>query len=186
MVVARQEAPAKRRPLRRQIDPGILLVPSEVVAREVLERLSNPQLWQFLQAAKEQSEAWAAHVLHDLVAVVGEPSPTVWEVRIDRSEAPALCRVLASQSVTLGQLLASPWVRLERLGLMALMAQCAGERTLVPGDDLPLAVGDLLLMAGAPGTQRAWDATLYEDDLLAYVLSGEAVATSWWGRRLLR
>jgi hypothetical protein len=69
---------------------------------------------------------------------------------------------------------------------MALMAQCAGERTLVPGDDLPLAVGDLLLMAGAPGTQRAWDATLYEDDLLAYVLSGEAVATSWWGRRLLR
>ena len=31
------------------------------------------------------------------------------------------------------------------------------------------------------------DGTLdYEDDLLAYVLSGEAVATSWWGRRLLR
>jgi hypothetical protein len=28
------------------------------------------------------------------------------------------------------------------------------------------------------------DATLYEDDLLAYVLSGESVATSWWGRRL--
>ena len=54
----------------------------------------------------------------------------------------------------------------------------------MPDESLQVAVGDMLLMAGASGTQRAWDATLYEDDSLAYVLSGEAVATSWWGRRL--
>jgi uncharacterized RmlC-like cupin family protein len=40
-------------------------------------------------------------------------------------------------------------------------------------------------MAGAAGTPRAWEATLHEDDALAYVLSGQAIATSWWGRRLL-
>jgi hypothetical protein len=68
---------------------------------------------------------------------------------------------------------------------MALMLERGGERLLVPDEGLELAAGDMLLMAGAAGTQRAWDATLVEDDSLAYVLSGAAVATSWWGRRLL-
>ena len=183
VVVARQESPANDA-LFAALAPDVLLVPSEVVAREVLERLSNPHLWQFLQSAKEQSEPWAAQVLHDLVSLVGEPSPTVWEVAIDQVQAPALCRALATGPVRLGQLLASPWARSERLGLLVLMLERAGQQILVPGEDLELAVGDMLLIAGAPGTQRALDATLYEDDLLAYVLSGEAVATSWWGRRL--
>ncbi len=183
VVVARQESPANDA-LFAALAPDVLLVPSEVVAREVLERLSNPHLWQFLQSAKEQSESWAAQTLHDLVARVGEPSPTVWEVLIDEAQAPALCRHLAAGPVTLGQLMASPWVRSERLGLMALMLERGAERILVPDESLEVAVGDMLLMAGASGTQRAWDATLYEDDSLAYVLSGEAVATSWWGRRL--
>ena len=184
VVVARQESPANDA-LFAAVAPDVLLVPSEVVAREVLERLSNPHLWQFLQSAKEQSEPWAARVLEELVAHVGEPSPTVWEVCLDEVQAPALCRHLAAGPVTLGQLMASPWARAERLGLLALMLERGQERILVPDEGLELAAGDMLLVAGAAGTQRAWDATLYEDDALAYVLSGEAVATSWWGRRLV-
>jgi Trk K+ transport system NAD-binding subunit len=184
MVVARQESPANDA-LFAALAPDVLLVPSEVVAREVLERLSNPHLWKFLQLAKGQSEAWAAQTLRELVALVGEPSPTVWELRIEETQAPALCRSLAEGPVALGQLMASPWVRSERLGLMALMLERGPESMLVPDESVELAVGDMLLMAGASGTQRAWDATLYEDDLLAYVVSGETVATSWWGRRLL-
>jgi Trk K+ transport system NAD-binding subunit len=183
VVVARQESPANDA-LFAALAPDVLLLPSEVVAREVLERLSNPHLWQFLQSAKEQSEPWAAQVLQDLVSLVGQASPTVWEVTIDQVQAPALCRSLAPSPAQLGQLLASPWARSERLGLMVLMLERSGQQILVPDEDLELAVGDMLLMAGAPGTQRAMDATLYEDDLLAYVLSGESVATSWWGRRL--
>jgi Trk K+ transport system NAD-binding subunit len=183
VVVARQESPANDA-LFAALAPDVLLLPSEVVAREVLERLSNPHLWQFLQSAKEQSEPWAAQVLQDLVSLVGQASPTVWEVTIDQVQAPALCRSLAPSPAQLGQLLASPWARSERLGLMVLMLERSGQQILVPDEDLELAVGDMLLIAGAPGTQRAMDATLYEDDLLAYVLSGESVATSWWGRRL--
>ena len=183
VVVARQESPANDA-LFAALAPDVLLVPSEVVAREVLERLSNPHLWQFLQSAKEQSEPWAAQTLHELVTRVGEPSPTVWEVLIDEAQAPALCRRLAAGPVTLGQLMASPWVRSERLGLMALMLERGQERILVPDESMEVAVGDMLLMAGASGTHRAWDAILYEYDSLAYVLSGEALATSWWGRRL--
>jgi Trk K+ transport system NAD-binding subunit len=183
VVVARQDSPTNDA-LFATLAPDVLLDPSEVVAREVLERLSNPLLWQFLQAAKEQSEPWAAQVLHDLVERVGQPSPTVWEVTVDEEQAPALCRRLRTEPVTIGQLMASPWGRAERLGLMVLLHVRGDEQTLVPDEGLDLAIDDVLLMAGAPGTQRAWDTTLYEDDTLAYVLSGSAVATSWWGRRM--
>jgi hypothetical protein len=183
VVVARQDSPANDA-LFAALAPDVLLDPSEVVAREVLEQLANPLLWQFLQAAKEQSEPWAAEVLHELVERVGEPSPTVWEVTVDEVQAPALCQRLRTESVTIGQLMASPWGRAERLGLMVLLHVRDDDSSLVPDVGLELAMGDVLLMAGAPGTQRAWDTTLYEDDTLAYVLSGSAVATSWWGRRM--
>jgi hypothetical protein len=184
VVVARQESPANGA-LFAALAPEVLLLPSEVVAREVLERLANPRLWQFLELAEEQSEPWAAHVLDMLLDLVGTPSPTVWEVTVDPGQAPALCRRLAVEPVRLGQLLASPFARSERLGLMALLLVRADEVTLIPDEDTPVALGDLLLMAGAAGTPRAWEATLHEDDALAYVLSGQAIATSWWGRRLL-
>ena len=50
------------------------------MAREVLERLANPALWDFLIAAKDQGNAWASDTLADLVRRVGlgetaEPAP---------------------------------------------------------------------------------------------------------------
>ncbi len=185
VVIARQESPANGA-VFAALDLDLLLLPSEVVAREVLERLANPVLWQFLQAAKAQSEAWAAQVSADLVARVGRWSPTVWPVRIDPAQAPALVTRLAGEPVRLGQLLASPFARGEQLGLVALMHVRGTEQTLVPAPDQDLAAGDVLLMAGARGTQRAWEATLHEGDSLNYVLAGQSVPTSWWGRRLLR
>ncbi len=185
VVIARQESPANGA-VFAALELDLLLLPSEVVAREVLERLANPVLWAFLQAAKEQSEAWAARVSADLVGRVGRSSPTVWPVRIDPAQAPALCTRLAQERITIGALMASPFARDERLGLVTLMHVRGTHRTLVPDADQELAVGDVLLMAGARGTQRAWEATLYEDASLSYVLAGQSVATSWWGRRLLR
>jgi hypothetical protein len=184
-VVARQESPGNA-PLFAALYPDLLLVPAEVVAREVIERLANPALWDFLLAAKDQGDDWAADVLARLVATCGEGSPTVWQVRIDALEAPALTRRLGTEPVRLGSLMASPFGRSGRLPLTALMLLRGRAQVLVPEEDTALLVGDVLLVAGGPGAQRAWDATLGEDDALAYVLSGSSVAMSWWGRRLLR
>ena len=85
----------------------------------------------------------------------------------------------------LGELVRSPFGRDERLALTVLMVVRDGVTTLVPEEDVDVRPGDLLLLAGGPGSQRAWDATLGDDDAVAYVLSGRGVATSWWGRRLL-
>jgi hypothetical protein len=132
-----------------------------------------------------QSEQWAADLLAELVARVGMPSPIVWEVRVNNSDAPALARRLAAEPVRIGQLMASPWGRSDQLGLVPLMLVRAGEGRLCPEPDTELALGDVLLVAGAAGTPRAWEATLHEDETLGYVLHGRAVGSTWWGRRLL-
>ena len=79
----------------------------------------------------------------------------------------------------------SPFGRSDQLPVVALMLTRGDERLLAPADSTLLAAGDILLLAGGRGAQRAWDAILHEEEALAYVLSGQAVATSWWGRRLL-
>jgi hypothetical protein len=109
----------------------------------------------------------------------------VWQVTVDDRQAPALVRRLGDTAVTLGDLLLSPFGRDERLALRVLMLARGGQRELLPDDATGLQVGDVLVVAGGRGVQRAWDALLSEDEALSYVLSGQVVATSWWGRRVL-
>ena len=184
-VVARQELPANTA-LFEALHPDLLLIPAEVVAREVLERFANPALWDFLTLAREQDDRWAEALLSELVATSGTGSPEVWQVRVDEVEAPAVARVLRGGTVRLGDLLPSPFARSERLSLTVLVLERDGHAQLTPDPATELAVGDILLVAGGRGARRGWTATFTEDDMLSYVLSGQSVATTWWGRRLLR
>ena len=183
-VVARQESPANEA-LFAALAPDILLVPAEVVAREALEQLATPELAQFLVEAGGQPEAWAADLLDALVRRCGPASPTVWQVPIDPICAPALHRRLGTERVSLGALILSPFGRAMETPLVALMLTRADQRHLTPDPSVELHRGDVLLVAGGRGARRAWDALLFEEDALSYVLSGQSVATSWWGRRLL-
>lgn len=182
-VVARQTQPGYA-PLFAALHPDILLVPSEVIAREVLERLANPAIWQFLQHAVLRGDDLGGAALAMLVGACGDASPTVWQETLDAEGAPALARRLEGGPVTLGALMTSPFDRRDRLAVVTLMHVSGATVELLPGDDAVLVPGDLLLLAGAPGTQRAWDALLGDDDALEYALSGGSRVSAWWGRRL--
>lgn len=182
-VVARQTQPGNA-PLFAALAPDILLVPSEVIAREVLERLANPAIWTFLQHAVERGDDLGGAALAMLVAACGDASPTVWQVTLDGDGAPALASRLANGPLPLGALMTSPFDRRDRLAVVALMHVSGATTELLPGDEATLVPGDLLLLAGAPGTQRAWDAMLGDHDALEYVLSGGSSAAAWWARRL--
>lgn len=184
-VVARQELPANRA-LFEALEPNLLLVPAEVVAREVLERFANPVLWDFLTPAREEDDAWAASLFDRLVTTCGVGSPDVWQVAVDPVGAPALSRRLAREEVRLGSLMASPFGRTMNLPLVPLMLERDNQVVLLPGEDTMLEPADVLLLAGGPGGRHGWDVTMAEDEALGYVICGQSVATSWWGRRLLR
>jgi voltage-gated potassium channel len=86
-VVARQNRPASG-PLFAAMEPDALLVPPEVVARQVYAQPSTPLLWRFLRERPAQGDEWAADLVERLTDVCGQYLQALWKVRLNHREAP--------------------------------------------------------------------------------------------------
>jgi voltage-gated potassium channel len=183
-VVVRQKDEANTA-LLAALQPDLVLVPSEVVAREVLQRLASPDLWAYLLEVTGRGDGWARPLLERLRACCGEASPAVWTIEVVPAQCGALCAVVDSGDVRLARLLASPWEREVPLPAIVLMITRGDQRLVDPEDDAPVRTGDRLLLVGTPAAHNALAVTVTDPDALGYVLSGVATPTTWWGRRLL-
>ena len=160
------------------------LVPAEVIAHEVMARLANPVLMRFLPQIPHQGDEWSTRVVERLVTTCGTGSPELWRIRLTDDEAPALTERLRAGRLRLGDLLRDPTDRDRSLGIVPLTVLRAGERTLVPADDVVLRVEDQLLLAGRLRDQAALRTTMTEVPTAAYVVDGRRVPSSWVWRRL--
>ncbi len=160
-----------------------LLVPTEVVAHEAYAQLSTPLLWRFLGAAPERDDAWAAELVERLTALCGRHLQAIWKIRLDDTQAPALQDHLSGQ-VTLGDLLCDPAGRDERLHAVVLLVLRGDEAVAAPDDDFVLAPDDELLLVGQPAARRSLDATMIDDAIACYVLTGWRMPSAWVWRRL--
>jgi voltage-gated potassium channel len=182
---ARQNQPANA-PLFAAMTLDILLVPSQVVAREAYARLSTPLFWRFLQEIPGQGEEWAIDLLDHLTSQCGQRMPELWKVRMNPTEAPALTQWLESGEATLGDLLRDPQDRDRRLPVTPLLLLHDEQLTLCPQGELPLAPHDEVLVVG-PGTgRRAMEITMTSEAGAAYVVSGSQVAAGWVWRQFTR
>lgn len=184
-VAARQNLP-RSGPLFAAMRLDALLVPAEMVAREVYAQLSTPLLQRFLRGMPAQGDDWAAAVVDRLAGRCGERLQALWKVRLTPQEAPALLAWLGSDRVRLGDLLRDPVDRAKQLDVFPLLVLRGGEPTLTPAEDFVLAAGDELLLAGRPAARRSLEATLLVDAVGEYVVSGRLVPSSWIWRRLTR
>ena len=182
---ARQNQPANA-PLFAAMKIDILLVPSEVVAREAYARLSTPLLWRFLQEMPAQGEEWALTLINHLTTECGMRMPDLWKVRLNSVEAPALMPLVQAGEVTLGDLLRDPREREQRLPVSPLLLLHADESTLRPPDDRVLVVDDEVLLAGPGSSRRAMESTMLAESVATYVVSGLHRADSWIWRRFGR
>ncbi|WP_233498778.1 TrkA family potassium uptake protein [Blastococcus sp. TF02A-26] len=182
-VAARQNSPASD-PLFAAMDVDALLVPTAVVAHEAYAQLSTPLLWRFLRGLLERDDAWAAEVTARLVEQCGHHLDPLWKVRLDETEAPSLGGWLSSGRLRLGDLLRSPVDRERRLAVVPLVLKQGEEHLLAPADDVVLGPGDELLLAGRPAERRALEATLMDDAVPEYLVSGQRVASGWLWRKL--
>lgn len=182
-VAARQNSPASE-PLFAALEVDALLVPTAVVAHEAYAQLSTPLLWRFLRGLLERDDAWAADVTARLLDTCGRHLDPLWKVRLDRDEAPSLEGWLAAGRLRLGDLLRSPADRERRLAAVPLVLRQGTEHLLAPGDDVVLGPGDELLLAGRPAVRRALEATLVDDAVPEYLVSGRRVASGWLWRKL--
>ena len=184
-VAARQNRPSSS-PLFAVMDVDSLLVPTEVVAHEVYAQLSTPLLWRFLQEVPGRGNRWAADVIDRLTEVCGRHLGTMWKLRLNRTEAPALAGWLAAGDARLGDLVRDPDERAVRLDAVVLMIHRPDECLLTPDDDVVLAPDDELLLAGRPSARRALDTTLWVDAVREYVVTGRHVPASWIWRQMSR
>ncbi|MGY1743352.1 MULTISPECIES: potassium channel family protein [unclassified Blastococcus] len=184
-VAARQNSPASD-PLFAALEVDALLVPTAVVAHEAYAQLSTPLLWRFLRGLLERDDAWAAGVTERLLQDCGRHLDPLWKVRLDEAEAPSLGGWLAGGRLTLGDLLRNPVDRDRRLAAVPLVLKQGAQHLLAPEDDVVLGPGDELLFAGRPAVRRALEATLLDDAVPEYLVTGRRVASGWLWRKLSR
>jgi voltage-gated potassium channel len=187
-VAARQNRAASA-PLFAAMEIGSLLVPAEVVAHEVFAQLSTPLLWRFLQQVPQQDDRWAAELVRRVTARCGRRLPTLWKIRLNRSEAPTLVGWLASGEARLGDVLRDPEARDNRLAVVVLMVLRRGgdgdeECVMGPDDGFVLAPDDELLLLGGPAARRGLDVTMLVDAAREYVQTGRRVPAGWVWRKL--
>jgi Trk K+ transport system NAD-binding subunit len=182
-VVALQNRRANA-PLFSAVGVDFGMVPAEVIAHEVLARLSNPVLMRFLPQVPRQGDQWAGHLVDRLVAKCGDGTPELWRVRLDRDEAPGLAGRLDGHGLRLDDLLRDPAERERGLDIVPLTLLRDRERTMAPGGDVLLRTGDQLLLAGRPRAQAALHTTLTEVPTASYVIDGRRVPSGWVWRRL--
>jgi Trk K+ transport system NAD-binding subunit len=184
-LAARQNRPASA-PLFAALDIDWVLVPAEVVAREIYAQLSSPLLWRFLQDMPARGDEWAAGLLDRLQAHCGSRLGSVWKATLTEAEAPALGPWLRGGDARLGDLVRSPRDRDRPVAAVPLMVLRGHQAILGPADDELVHDGDQVLFVGHPAARRALLETMTDRPVSEYVLYDRNVPGGWLWQRLTR
>lgn len=164
-----------------------VMVPSKIVASEFLSVITTPQLSRFLTVVNEAPEPWCSDLAQRLEETTPGLVPDAWTVRIDRSHAGAIERLLRDgEHVRIGHLLADPSDRATEVAAVALMLERDGDIVPLPNSETRLRPGDAVLFSGSPVARRQMELTALNANVLEYVLSGQEgnTGTLWkWARR---
>ena len=180
--IARQNDPSNT-PLFDGLPIDSTLLPTKLIAHEVLARIGDPLLWAFVQQAQHHSDEWGAALVDRISSRCGTQRPDIWTLSVTQEGSPALMTHL--ENATVGALLHDPQDRSRPLDAVALLRQRGDEITMTPTDDQDLEVGDRLLLVGMDYDRRALDTTVSVPTAAEYVLTGDRVGQSWIWRTLV-
>ena len=164
------------------VDFGML--PAELIVHEVLARLANPELMEFLPRVPHLGDDWSRTMVEKLVDACGEGAPDLWRLQFSEEESPALKQWLEGDGVPLGDLVRDPHDREDTLQVVPLVHVRDGDSTIDPPPDLVLRPDDVLLLTAGGAAHRALSTTLFHRSTAAYVLENRVVPSSWVWRRL--
>jgi len=146
---------------------------SRAIARRILSLVSTPLLIHFLRHLRHESNDWAAQLVGRLQPLIQDEAPEVWTVDVTGRGASALHAALSrGEQVSCAQLLSDPRDREERLPAMALLIKRGEEELLLPTADSQIQAGDRVLLAGRRGVSQTLDLTLFNPNVLRYVMTG--------------
>ena len=182
-IAVRQNSTVNEAPLRA-FDADSVFVPTELLAREAVARITSPNYWSFIDHVLHEDDDWDAHVMDEIVAVVGDETPVSNRLDLDATHAPAAVRWMRVHDLTIGDLLRDPDDRDVRLAAYPAMLVRDGRRIFTPPLDQQLQEGDSVLLLGRELDLLVAQSTLFHDSAVEYVATGREVATAWVVRQV--
>jgi len=160
-------------PLFDCFEGDLPMVPSNIVAKEFLARITTPLLVRFLNRLPTYSEK-ACGILADRLTTVNEQRvPVIWASKLTEKESEGATTFFDDgHALTLKQLLVGEREYDEPLNVVVLLV-ARGRRVIeLPADDLELLPDDELLFAGSDRSMRMVVTRLQNVNILDFITSG--------------
>ena len=165
----------------------IVMQPSIIIANHIRLLLTTSLLIDFIGLAKQQSQQWTHQLIAYLRNLLDSTVPNLWEITIDRTDAPAICEtILKGDPVNLECLSRDPRSRDDKLACLPLLLIRGKQSILLPEESEELEIGDQLLFCGQRWAQNWMEWTLRDPLVLIYLSTGEIVPRSYVWRFLFK
>ena len=159
--------------------------PSEIIARKIRAIIIAPLLIEFLDMATHQDQQWANITISRLSAVIGENSPYIWTVNINKEDTPAIAQALGfGRSIQLKHINRDPLNLTKNLSCVTLLLKRGDELLLLPDEDHELKAFDQLLFCGLRKVKHTMSPILSDLSLLNYVMTSKNEPRSYIWKKL--
>jgi Trk K+ transport system NAD-binding subunit len=153
----------------------IIMQPSRLIADHIRVLTTIPLLVDFIVLAKMEDETWASDFfIKHLSNIISDISPEIWEVKLNKEEAPALSQFFADKKTILFKhLLHDPIDHKKSFGYIPLLLIRSGRKILLPDENFVLRYDDHILCCGNHKSCFLLDRILHDSYILSYNISGK-------------
>jgi len=174
-------------PIFQAANLDLVMQASRIIVWRILPYLMTPLLSRFLRTVRHHNEEWARGVLDQLRAISGGRIPQTWALQITQEQAPAVVQALnVGYTVKIKTLLREPRERERQLPCVALLLQRDNEMIELPEPGKRLLCGDTLLLSAPTDAAERMQWTLFNYNVMNYVMTGETRPDGYIWRWLAR
>jgi voltage-gated potassium channel len=155
----------------------LIMQPSLVTARRILLQLISPLIQDWLDYLEATPDFLHDECFPRLRAEVGSIEPALWTLHLDDQNAPAAVEHLnQGREISMQDLFRSPRERDRKLACVPLVLKRGEGTTMLPGDEIGMAVGDEILMCSRRGVDQSIKANLANIYTVEYLVTGDSPA----------
>jgi voltage-gated potassium channel len=153
---------------------NLLMQPSMIIGRRIIDLLTNPLLGDFLRLARSQNESWANILVSRVAGILTDAPPETWTLNISPRQTPALMEAFdKALGVTVRDLTIDPRGTGEALPCVPLYLKHRNHtELLLPEDETPLQPGDQLLFCGQRYAETHMRWTAHNFNALNFICTG--------------